>query len=91
MDERTLLHNIINETPEISEMKEESDPRKTVPCAHGLRCFEKECTFFHGINHDGRKILTKKFNKQFKAIKMQKKIKEEIENIGKNGMPKWDD
>ena len=90
MEERELLHKIINDTPEIAAMKEDNDPKKTAQCAHGLRCFEKECGFFHGINHDGRKILTKKFNKQFKAIKMKEKIKKEIEEIGKNGMDEWE-
>ena len=72
-------------------MKEEIDTNRKCHCAHGLRCFEKECGFIHGINHEGRKILTKKFNKQFKSIQMNEKIKKEIEEIGKNGMPKWED
>jgi hypothetical protein len=91
INERQLLLNIINDTPEIATMKEEIDSNRNCPCAHGLRCFEKECGFFHGINHDGRKILTKKFNKQFKAIQMKEKIKKEIEEIGKYGMPNWDE
>jgi hypothetical protein len=97
MEERTLLHRIIDLTPELSNFKEDTDPKRKVACAHGLRCFEANCGFHHGINHDGRKILIKKFNKEWKAITMRKKISEEIENIGKlkelpiDKVPRWGD
>ena len=73
---------IVNETPEIADFKEDNDPSRILNCKHGLRCFEKDCGFIHQINHDGRKILTKKFNKEWKAITMKEKIKKEIEDIG---------
>ena len=73
---------IVNETPEIADYKEEKDEKRKLNCKHGLRCFEKDCGFIHQINHDGRKILTKKFNKEWKAIMMKEKIKREIEDIG---------
>lgn len=91
IEERRLLFNIINQSPEIANFKEEIDPSRKVPCKHGLRCFEKDCGFHHGLNHDGRKILTKKFNKEWKAIMMKEKIKSEIEIIGLNGMKDWND
>ena len=81
---------IVNETPEIENYKEENDGSRVLNCKHGLRCFEKDCGFLHQINHDGRKILTKKFNKEWKAQTMKEKIKKEIEEIGKNGMPEWE-
>lgn len=90
MEERILLHNIVNKSPEIADYKEEKSPNRKCHCAHGLRCFEKECGFIHLINHDGRKILTKKFNKEWKAIMMKEKIKKEIEHIGKYGMDEWE-
>ena len=89
LEQRQLLKNIVDTTPEVADMKEAYDPRKKVPCAHGLRCFEKDCGFKHDLNHDGRKIITKKFNKEWKAITMREKIKKEIEEIGKNGMKEW--
>jgi len=91
IEERTLLFNIINKSPEIANFKEEIDPMRKVPCKHGLRCFEKECGFHHGLNHEGRKILTKKFNKEWKAQTMIEKIKNEIEEIGIFGMKDWND
>jgi len=91
MEERQLLFSIINKSPEIADFKEDNEPFRKVPCAHGLRCFEKECSFKHGLNHDGRKILTKKFNKEWKALSMKEKIKKEIEEIGLFGMQDWND
>ena len=91
IEERQLLLKIINETPEIANFKEEIDPSRKVPCKHGLRCFEKECGFYHGLNHDGRKIVTKKFNKEWKAIAKKEQIKGEIEKIGMFGMVDWND
>ena len=82
IQERQLMLKIVNETPEIADYKEEKDEKRKLNCKHGLRCFEKDCGFIHQINHDGRKILTKKFNKEWKAIMMKEKIKREIEEIG---------
>ena len=82
--ERELLHKIMNETPEIANFKEDTDLKRKVQCAHGLRCFEATCGFKHGLNHEGRKILTKKFNKQWKAITMKDKIAKEIEEVKKS-------
>jgi len=89
-EQRQLLKNIVDASPEVADMKETHDPSRKVACAHGLRCFEKECGFKHDLNHDGRKIITKKFNKEWKAITMREKIRKEIEDIGKNGMSSWD-
>ena len=58
---------------------EVNDGSRIENCKHGLRCFEKDCGFNHKLNHEGRKLLT-----------MKDKIRKEIEEIGKNGMPKWD-
>ena len=91
LKQRTLLKQIFDDSPEVTGMFEDADPRRKIPCKHGLRCFEKDCGFIHGFNHDARKILTKKFNKEWKAITMREKIKKEIEDIGKNGMKKWDE
>ena len=91
IEERTLLLTIINQSPEIADFKEDIDPSRKVPCKHGLRCFEKDCGFHHGLNHDGRKILTKKFNKEWKGITIAEKIKNEIEEIGLFGMRDWND
>ena len=91
IEERELLLRIINETPEIVNFKEETDPSRKVPCKHGIRCFEKDCGFKHGINHDGRKILTKKFNKEWKAITKKEKIKNEIDEMGVFGKKDWND
>ena len=91
IEERKLLFTIINKSPEIKDFKEDIDPSRKVPCKHGLRCFEKECGFQHGLNHDGRKILTKKFNKEWKTIIKNEKIKNEIEEIGLFGMKDWND
>jgi len=88
-EQRKVLKTIVDESPEVFELVEDNDSRRKVACKHGFRCFEKDCGFFHGVNHDGRKILTKKFNKEWKAITMKEKIKKEIEEIGKNGMKKW--
>lgn len=90
LDERKLMLSIINQTPEIKDYTEINDGSRIENCKHGLRCFEKDCGFIHKLNHDGRKILTKKFNKEFKSITMKEKIRKEIEEIGKNGMPKWE-
>jgi len=90
IEERALMLKIVNETPEIKDFIEINDGSRVVNCKHGLRCFEKDCGFLHKINHDGRKILTKKFNKEWKAITMREKIRKEIEEIGKLGMPEWE-
>lgn len=84
MEERELLYKIMEDTPEISFMKEKNDPKKAFQCAYGLRCFNEKCEFFHGINYDGRKNLIKKFNTQFHIIKIQEKIKNEIDKITNN-------
>jgi len=84
------MFKIVNETPEIENYKEENDGSRVLNCKHGLRCFEKDCGFLHQINHEGRKILTKKFNKEWKAITMKEKIRKEIEEIGKQGMKEWE-
>jgi hypothetical protein len=91
LEERNLLFTIINKSPEIADFKEDKELFRKVPCAHGLRCFERECPFIHGLNLDGRKILTKKFNKEWKALSMKDKIKKEIEDISTNGMCDWND
>jgi hypothetical protein len=85
------LKNIVDGSPEVAEMKEAHDSSRKVACAHGLRCFEKDCGFKHDLNHDGRKIITKKFNKEWKAITMKEKIRKEIEEIGEKGMGRWDE
>lgn len=91
IEERKLLLKIINESPEIANFKEDIDPSRKVPCKHGLRCFEKDCGFYHGLNHDGRKILTKKFNDEWKKKYIFQKIKQEIEEIKLFGMKDWND
>ena len=90
IDERKLMLSIINQSPEIKDYIEINDGSRIENCKHGLRCFEKDCGFIHKLNHDGRKILTKKFNKEFKSITMKEKIRKEIEEIGKNRMPMWE-
>ena len=89
-EQRVVLKQIVDDTPEIVDMKEEVDPKRKVGCGHGYRCFEKDCGFKHDVNHEGRKIITKKFNKEWKAMEMKEKIRKEIEEIGKNGMKKWE-
>lgn len=91
LEQRELLKNIVDSSPEVAEMKEAHDSSRKVACAHGLRCFEKDCGFKHDLNHDGRKIITKKFNKEWKAITMKEKIRKEIEEIGEKGMGRWDE
>ena len=90
LEERTLLLSIINKSPEIKDYLEVNDGSRIENCKHGLRCFEKDCGFNHKLNHEGRKLLTKKFNKEWKAITMKEKIRKEIEEIGKKGMPVWE-
>jgi hypothetical protein len=87
--QRTILKSILDNSPEVTGLYEDHDPRRKVVCKHGLRCFEKDCFFIHSLNHDGRKIITKKFNKEWKAITMKEKIKKEIEEIRQNGMSDW--
>lgn len=91
IEERKLLLKIINQSPEIANFKEDNDPSRKVHCKHGLRCFEKDCGFHHGLNHDGRKILTKKFNKEWKSLSIIEKIKNEIDEIALYGMKDWND
>jgi hypothetical protein len=92
LQEREVLKKIVDDSPEVYLHQEEKDPRRKVCCKFGFRCFKNEtdCGFFHGLNLDGRKIIFKKFNKEWKGITMREKIRKEIEEIGKNGMKKWD-
>jgi|694.fasta_scaffold28766_10 hypothetical protein len=76
-EERKLLFAIINKTPEIYDYKEDSISKPE--CKHGLRCFNNKCDLYHGLDADGRKILIKKFNKEWKTIQTKKKIRAEIE------------
>ena len=82
--------SIINKSPEIKDYLEINDGSRVENCRHDLRCFEKDCGFNHKLNHEGRKILTKQFNKEWKAITMKEKIRKEIEEIGKKGMSLWE-
>ena len=91
-NERQLLSEIINTSPEHVKLITEFKPLGKVPCKFGVRCFEKDCTFTHsGVNDlEMRKLIFKQFNKEFKAIQMRKKIAQEIQEA-KNGKVDWDD
>lgn len=91
IEERKVLLKIINESPEIADFKEEINLSRKVPCKYGLRCFDKDCGYYHGINHEGRKILTKKFHKEWNTIMKYEMIKNEIEEIRLFGMKDWND
>jgi len=62
--ERKLLFTVINESPEIAQFREDTFLFNNIPCKYGLRCLNKNCVSHHGINYDGRMILTQKFNNE---------------------------
>lgn len=76
-EENKILLTIINKTSDIYDYKEDSISKPI--CKYGLRCFNNKCNLYHGIDADGRKILIKKFNKEWKTMQSKKKIREEIE------------
>lgn len=87
--ENKLLHEIINQSPEISDYKEIK--RNKVMCKHGLRCYEVECELQHGLNADGRRILRKKFDKEMRMIEMREKIRKEIEEYKRGVSYDWNE
>ena len=88
-EERLMLFKIINKTPEIADFKEGKVSKP--PCKHGLRCFEVDCDLYHGLDHDGRKILIKKFNKEWKATQMKNKIRAEIASYKDGASYDWNE
>jgi len=88
-EERKLLFTIINKTPEIADYKERQISKPV--CKHGLRCIDVDCDLYHGLDPDGRKILIKKFNKEWKTIQTKNKIRAEIEEYKKGVSYDWND
>ena len=88
--ERQLLFSIINLTPEIAQHKETKD-NSIVVCKHGLRCYEVDCELRHGLDPDGRRIVRKKFDTEFKIIQTREKIRKEIEFYRNGGRYDWND
>ena len=87
-----LIDNIIKRLPEISDLKEQYDPRKTRTCRHNCICYEVECGFAHTFTIDARKKIRKEFLKETKAKNMKDKIQNEIAKLGENGFEKeWGD
>ncbi len=87
-----MLFNIMKEKPEIATMKERFNPKRKVPCRHGLCCYEVECGFIHAYNPDVRRLLRKEFNKQLKVKNTKEKIQSEIAKLGSEGFgKKWGD
>jgi hypothetical protein len=46
---------------------------------------------YHGLDHDGRKILIKKFNKEWKASQMKNKIRTEIASYKDGASYDWNE
>ena len=87
-----LIGNIIKGLPEISELKETYDPKKTRTCKHNCICYEVECGFAHTFTIEARKKIRKEFLKEMKAKNMKDKIQSEIAKLGENGFEKeWGD
>ena len=87
-----LIDNIIKSLPEISDLKEQYDPRKTRTCRHNCICYEVECGFAHTFTIEARKKIRKEFEKQTKAKVRKEKIQNEIAKLGENGFEKeWGD
>jgi hypothetical protein len=87
-----LIESIINGLPEISDLKEQYDPRKTRTCRHNCICYEVECGFAHTFTIEARKKIRKEFEKQTKAKVRKEKIQNEIAKLGENGFEKeWGD
>ena len=89
---RGLIDSIIKGLPEISDLKEQYDPRKTRTCRHNCICYEVECGFAHTFTIEARKKIRKEFEKQTKAKVRKEKIQNEIVKLGENGFEKeWGD
>lgn len=87
-----LIETIIKSLPEISDMKEHYDPKKTRTCRHNCLCYEVECGFSHTFNIEARKKIRKTFLKETKAKNMKDKIQNEIAKLGEEGFEKeWGD
>ena len=87
-----LIETIIKSLPEISDLKESYDPKKTRTCRHNCLCYEVECGFSHTFNIEARKKIRKAFLKETKAKNMKDKIQNEIAKLGEEGFEKeWGD
>ncbi len=87
-----LIDSIIKGLPEISDLKESYDPRKTRTCKHNCICYEVECGFAHTFTLEARKKIRKVFLKETKAKSMKDKIQNEIAKLGEKGFEKeWGD
>ena len=87
-----LIENIIKSLPEISDLKEQYDPKKTRTCRHNCLCYEVECGFAHTFTIEARKKIRKTFLKETKAKNMKDKIQSEIAKLGEEGFEKsWGD
>ena len=87
-----LIENIIRSLPEISDLKEQYDPKKTRTCRHNCLCYEVECGFSHTFTIEARKKIRKAFLKETKAKNMKDKIQNEIAKLGEEGFEKeWGD
>jgi hypothetical protein len=87
-----LIENIIKSLPEISDLKEQYDPKKTRTCRHNCLCYEVECGFAHTFTIEARKKIRKAFLKETKAKTMKDKIQSEIAKLGEEGFEKsWGD
>ena len=83
-----LIDDVIASLPEIADLKEPLDPKKTKLCWHNCLCYEVECGFAHTYTIEARKKIRKAFAK---AEKVQK-IKGEISKMGEKGFEKeWGD
>ena len=83
-----LIDDVIAGLPEIADLKEPLDPKKTKLCWHNCLCYEVECGFAHTYTIEARKKIRKAFAK---AEKVQK-IKGEISKMGEKGFEKeWGD
>ena len=83
-----LIDDVITGLPEIADLKEPLDPKKTKLCWHNCLCYEVECGFAHTYTIEARKKIRKAFAK---AEKVQK-IKGEISKMGEKGFEKeWGD
>jgi hypothetical protein len=78
-----LIDSIIKDLPEISDLKESYDPRKTRTCKHNCICYEVECGFAHTFTLEARKKIRKVFLKKTKAKSMKDKIQNEIAKLGR--------